>query len=349
MTTTPKPDRDVPTIPLANAFKYPFTPVRYVHAGSLNVNKSHQPTVKQEIPDSEAPDEGSDDEGVDIDWPSTGACFDLDPTEDAGIIFPPTDLESDEPQLETYLHLRQLLLLIKCLDWWWRDRNDYFAAGNLTVYYSLDKIKKRDFVGPDFFVVQNTERKPRKSWMVWVEDGRYPEFIVELLSIATAKVDRGPKKLLYQNIFRTPEYFWFSPNTLEFEGFHLVDSVYEPIPQTEQGWMWSQQLQLYLGVQGDYLRFFTPDGELVPTPEESALTELQNVTQAQEQATQAQEQAVQAQKQAIQAEEQALQAQKQAIQAQERVATLEALLAQYRDRFGDLSDLDDRPIQEVNP
>jgi Uma2 family endonuclease len=38
------------------------------------------------------------------------------------VIFPLGDLYSDEPQLESYLHLQQMLLLLKCLEWWWRDR-----------------------------------------------------------------------------------------------------------------------------------------------------------------------------------------------------------------------------------
>jgi len=38
--------------------------------------------------------------------------------------------------------------------------------------------------------------------------------IVELLSESTAKVDREEKRELYQRIFRTPEYFYFSPETL---------------------------------------------------------------------------------------------------------------------------------------
>jgi Uma2 family endonuclease len=50
------------------------------------------------------------------------------------VIFPPSDLLSDEPQSETYLHLQQMILLLKCLEWWWRDRQDFFAAGNLTIY-----------------------------------------------------------------------------------------------------------------------------------------------------------------------------------------------------------------------
>jgi Uma2 family endonuclease len=186
------------------------------------------------------------------------------------INFPPGDLYSDEPPLESSLHLQQILLLIKCLDWLWKDRNDYFAAGNLTIYYSPRQRKSEYFRGPDFFVALDTERKPRKSWVVWQEDGKYPNVIIELLSDSTAKTDRGLKKQIYQNTFRTPDYFWFDPQSLEFQGFHLVDGQYLDLQPNPQGWRWSQQLGLYLGVHDQQLRFFTAAGQLVPTPEESA-------------------------------------------------------------------------------
>ena len=193
------------------------------------------------------------------------------------IEYPPSDLESQEPPLESYLHLQQLLLLLKCLDWLWKDREDYFAAGNLTIYYSPNQKKSESFRGPDFFVVLNAERKPRKSWVVWEEGGKYPHVIVELLSNSTAGVDRGEKKRIYQEIFRTPDYFWFSPDTLEFQGFHLVDGKYQDIHPNEQGWLWSQQLQLFLGICEQKLRFFTPEGSRVPTPEEAANTAQQQL------------------------------------------------------------------------
>ena len=194
-------------------------------------------------------------------------------TED--IIFPPGDLYSDEPPLETDIHLRQMILLIKCLDWLWRKRNDYFASGNLTIYYSPRQLKSEDFRGPDFFVVLGTERKSRKSWVVWEEDGKYPNVIVEILSETTAATDKTLKKQIYQDSFRTPDYFWFDPDTLEFAGFHLLDGQYQPLEPNSQGWLWSQQLKLYLGVHQKQLRFFTPEGQLVPTPEEVAEQETQ--------------------------------------------------------------------------
>ena len=193
------------------------------------------------------------------------------------IEYPPGDLESQEPPLESELHLRQILLLIQTLEYLWKDRQDFYAFGNLTIYYSPEQQKNQDFRGPDFFVVLDTERKPRKSWVVWEEGGKYPNVIVELLSPSTAKVDRTTKKEIYQDIFRTPDYFWFSPNTLEFQGFHLLDGEYQEIQPDEQGRLWSKQLQLFLGIHEQKLRFFTPEGERVPTPEESAQTAQQQL------------------------------------------------------------------------
>ena len=197
---------------------------------------------------------------------------DIEETKDISldVIFPPSDLYSDEPPVETELHLRQIILLLQCLEWLWKDRTDFCAAGNLTVYYSPNQKKNEDLRGPDFFVVLGTERKTRKSWVVWDEDGKYPNVIIEILSPTTANTDRVTKKELYQNTFRTPDYFWFDPYTLEFAGFHLIDNKYQPLEPNEKGYLWSEQLGLYLGVHDGLLRYFTSQGELVPTPEETA-------------------------------------------------------------------------------
>ena len=185
-----------------------------------------------------------------------------------------TELLSDEPEMESSLHYTQLLILVTCLEWLWRDRENFFIGANLSVYYSRQQLKNRDFRGPDFFLVKDTEKRPRLSWVIWEEDGKYPNVIIELLSDSTAKVDKGLKKQLYQNQFRTPEYFWFSPNTLELVGWRLTDSEYKTIPVSENGWYWSQELGLYLGVWEDRLRYFTVEGRLVPTPEEANLEEI---------------------------------------------------------------------------
>jgi Uma2 family endonuclease len=190
--------------------------------------------------------------------------------------FPPTQIWSEEPPLESYAHLQQILILLQCLEWLWQDRNDYFAAANLSIYYSPNQKKSEDFRGPDFFVVLGTERRlDRKSWVVWGEGGKYPDVIVEILSPSTAKMDRGEKKQIYQDIFRTPDYFWFDPETLEFQGFRLMEGQYQAIEPTDRGWLWSDRLGLFLGIYQQQLRYFHREGELIPTPAEVAKQERQ--------------------------------------------------------------------------
>ncbi|WP_424099553.1 Uma2 family endonuclease [Moorena producens] len=224
------------------------------------------------------------------------------------VILPPRDLLSDEPPLETDLHRLQMTLLIQCLEWLWDERDDFYVSGNLTIYYSPRQRKSEEFRGPDFFVVLGTERKPRNSWVVWQEEGKYPNVIVEIISPTTADTDRGLKKQIYQDTFRTPDYFWFDPNTLELKGFHLVDGCYLELEPNQEGWLWSQQLALYLGIYESKLRWFTAVGQLVPTPTEAAELEKQR------------------------AEQECQQKQ----QAQEQLAQMESLLARYREQFGDL-------------
>ncbi len=113
------------------------------------------------------------------------------------IIFPPGDIYSDEPPLESDLHREQIDLLIRLIKWWWRDRQDFYAIGNLTIYFSPNQKKSEEFRGPDFFLVLNTEKKDRKSWVVWQEDGKYPNVIIEMLSASTASVDKGLKKQIF--------------------------------------------------------------------------------------------------------------------------------------------------------
>jgi Uma2 family endonuclease len=187
-------------------------------------------------------------------------------------LLPICDLYSDEPPLETDLHLQQVILLLECLNGCWQDRNDFYASANSTIYFSEKQLKHRDFRGPDFFVVLGVERRPRKSWVVWAEDGNPPHLVIEILSESTATVDRGLKKQLYQDVLKVYDYFWFDPDTLEFAGFTLVNGLYQPLQPNESGWLWSEQLQFFLGIYDNKLRYFTPNGQLLPSPTEAALT-----------------------------------------------------------------------------
>jgi Uma2 family endonuclease len=196
---------------------------------------------------------------------------------------PPKDLWSDEPPLESDLHRDQIDLLIRLIRWVFRDRTDLYVAGNLTVYYSPNQKKSEYFRGPDVFVVLGTENHPRRSWTVWHEGGKYPNLIIELLSDSTAEVDRGEKKIIYQEIWRVPEYFWFDPATEEFAGFRLSAGEYEAIEPNAQNRLWSDELGLFLGVHDTKLRLFSAGGTLLPLPEEDAIQQAEQERQRAEQ------------------------------------------------------------------
>jgi len=81
--------------------------------------------------------------------------------------------------------------------------------------------------------------RQRQGWVVWEEGGRYPDVIIELLSPSTAAIDRGVKKDLYEQVFRTPYYFDpFAPESLA--GWRLQPGVgYQPLVANDWGWLTS--------------------------------------------------------------------------------------------------------------
>lgn len=189
--------------------------------------------------------------------------------------------EDGEP-LESQWHWRQINLLADALDQHWHDRTDVFAGGNMFIYYSFAQVRNRDYKGPDFFIVKGVDRaQPRQSWIVWEEGGRYPDVIVELLSPSTAAQDLGPKKALYEQVFRTFEYFCVNPDGFTLQGWRLSGTRYVAIQPDTRGWLWSESLQLWLGMQAGrfqgqqdtWLRFFTTEDVLVPTADEHAIAE----------------------------------------------------------------------------
>jgi hypothetical protein len=93
------------------------------------------------------------------------------------------------------------------------------------------------------------------------------------------------KKDLYARAFRTPEYFLYEPDTMRLEGFRLMGDLYQPLVPNAHGRLWSDQLELEIGLwQGiptglgydaTWVRLFHPDGRLVPTFHERAEAERQ--------------------------------------------------------------------------
>jgi Uma2 family endonuclease len=190
-------------------------------------------------------------------------------------ILPKVELvEEDNQNLESDWHCHCMSLLLESIRFHFRQRDDYYAGGDMFIYFSEQQARDRDFRGPDFFYVDGVPREPlRRFWVVWQEGGRYPNVIIELLSPTTAVGDRTTKKDVYEKTFRTPEYYCYDPATERLEGWRLTNRRYQPIPAGEDGRLWSEELGLWVGRwRGAYqqrdavwLRFFHPSGEPVLT------------------------------------------------------------------------------------
>ncbi len=226
---------------------------------------------------------------------------------------------SDGMPMETQRHVLQMYLLMDPLWLLWAER-DAFVGGNMFIYFSLEQVRNRDFRGPDVFVVLDVPRGERKSWVVW-QEGKGPDVVIEIISESTAATDRGEKKQVYQDELQTPEYFWYDPFSGERAGFRLQDGTYTPITPDADGRLLSDRLQLalvswrgtYGMVEADWLRWATPEGVIIPTEGEAA------------------------QDHARAAQREAEAAQREAEAVQQHASELEALLARYRQQFGDVN------------
>lgn len=187
---------------------------------------------------------------------------------------------ADGIPMESSWHLDAMYLLIRILEYFWRERNDIYLGGNMFVYFDPDQVRTRNFRGPDFFVVKGvTDTSPRKSWVIWEEGGLTPDFVIELASPSTASFDLQEKREIYEQVLETPEYVTYNPETDDLRGWRLMAGHYEPIKPNEQGWLWCSELGLWLGVvehqflKYDHpvkvLRFFDEAGQLIPTAEEA--------------------------------------------------------------------------------
>ncbi|MBI1929188.1 Uma2 family endonuclease [Candidatus Poribacteria bacterium] len=210
------------------------------------------------------------------------------------IMIPAMELPTEDGEpLESSWHRAEINLLIETIGVHWRNRQDFYAGGNLFIYYSLEQVRSREYRGPDFFVVLGVDGSyARKAWVVWEEGGKYPAVIIELLSPSTAHEDLTTKKDLYEQVFRTPEYFCYDPDASDLRGWRLVNMTYQELKPSARGELWSEELGLGLGLcEGRYLksddtwlRFYDEQGVLVPTEGELEAQRAERESQGRRQA-----------------------------------------------------------------
>lgn len=184
-----------------------------------------------------------------------------------------------------------MLLLISSLKPWLRRRyrdtgEGGYVGGNMFLYFSPEQVKNRHFRGPDVLVALGVAPGERKSWVAW-QEGKGPDVVIEFLSESTRKTDKEIKPRVYRDEVGVREYFWFDPfHPEDFAGFafpsgeraSLGSSSPAPEPNLapdDEGRITSEILGLrlgtwkgrYEGVDAVWLRWYTPEGDLLLTEE----------------------------------------------------------------------------------
>ena len=181
------------------------------------------------------------------------------PTED--------DLPYDDGEpMETPQHRDQMNLLIESLKAYWKSDKKYYIGGNMFLHFDLSGKKK--FRGPDFFLVMDADDKPRKSWVVWQENMRFPDVIIEIMSDSTKNIDKIDKKELYEQTFKTQEYYIYDPFSQEFEGYRLSGLHYKTVLPDKKRRIFSPVTDLWLVIEDNCLRWMTLNGYVLPSNEE---------------------------------------------------------------------------------
>ena len=188
---------------------------------------------------------------------------------DRTVDFPESD---GKPMAETDFHRTPMMDLIAILEYRYQDRSDVYVSGNMFLHDNPAKPRKKP-IAPDVFVVFGVEKKKRRSYRLW-EEGKGPDFVLEIASQKTFRKDLGEKKDWYASVFGVKEYYLFDPDRRYLPsplmGYRLREGSYTPISPVE-GRLPSEVLGLELALVGDELKLYDPQKkEWVLKPEEEA-------------------------------------------------------------------------------
>lgn len=177
-----------------------------------------------------------------------------------GIEYPDSD---GKPMAESDFQRVYLVYATEVLDIYFQNQPDVYVSGNLCFYYEEGNPKA--YISPDVFVVFGIAKRKRRSYKVWEEDGKYPNFVLEITSKSTVSEDQGTKKGLYA-FWGVQEYFQYDPTgdylDPPLRGFQLVAGNYQTIPAEKQDngnySICSKVLGLELRLERGELRFYEP-------------------------------------------------------------------------------------------
>ncbi|MBE9099862.1 Uma2 family endonuclease [Vacuolonema iberomarrocanum] len=204
-----------------------------------------------------------------------------------------------KPMADNTKQFRWIVTIKENLELLFGDRPDVFVAGDLLWYPVQGNNKLRQ--APDAMVVFGRPKGDRGSYRQWNEDDIAPQVVFEILSPGNRLAEMIRKFKFYEQ-YGVEEYYVYDPDDIELTGWVRRDEALTDIEEMN-GWV-SPLLQVRF-VLGDELELYRPDGQRFFT-----MSELEQRAKA---------------------------AEERAETAEERARAAEALLARYRDRFGDLN------------
>lgn len=165
------------------------------------------------------------------------------PTDDEGLYYPVSD---GRPLAETDLHRVVIYNTNDKLETFYAEDDDVYVSGNLLIYDVPGKTTRS--ISPDIMVVFGIEKKMRRTYKVW-EEGKAPDFVMEVSSKGTYRNDLTRKKNRYAHI-GVREYFLYDPERSYLSdsliGYRLNDDgKYDLIPATEN----KGKISVVLGIE----------------------------------------------------------------------------------------------------
>ena len=148
----------------------------------------------------------------------------------AAVDYPTSD---GKPLAENDAQARAILYAFGALRVYYEARSDVYVSADLLIYY--EEGNPRVSVAPDVFVVFRVEDRMRGNYKVW-EEGKGPDFVLEVASPGTWREDVGRKRSVYARL-GVREYFLYDPTgehlTPRLQGHRLEDGVYERLSAVE--------------------------------------------------------------------------------------------------------------------
>ncbi|MCU0570264.1 MAG: Uma2 family endonuclease [Oculatellaceae cyanobacterium Prado106] len=219
------------------------------------------------------------------------------------VIYPESD---GKPMADNTQQFHWIVVIEQNLEELFADDANVFVAGDL-LWYPVEG-NNRLSTAPDTMVVFGRPKGDRGSYQQWREGNIAPQVVFEILSPSNTPNEMERKLLFYQS-YGVEEYYIYDPDRNQLKGWlRSSDSLLEGI-ESMSGWV-SPRLGIRFEI-GEELQLYRPDG--------TAFRSFIEISQRLEQTEQRLEQTEQ-----------------QLEQTEQRAAELEAMLQQYRDRFGEI-------------